>query len=126
MSEDHVDNKLRIRPFSHGDLTKVISAAGLDGHGVLRPTHVVEKGGKVVGAIELNSVPIINVWMHTKDCTVRDTLRVKDFFENMAQGKMFILPCSSDSPYAPYLEKHAGDEGYLCLGDFKLYIKKEQ
>lgn len=118
------DTRMRIRPFTHGDLHKVLTAAMQDGHSVLKPTHVVERSGEVIGAIEIASVPLIHLWCHTKKVTPKDSIRIRDFFENMAGTKMFVLPCSKNSPYLEHMEQRGERDGYECIGEYKIFIRK--
>ena len=90
------------------------------------PTHVVKKGGEIVGAFCLFS-PTVYWWMHTTKVKGRDSLSI---FQTMSallanEGvKDFVLPCEPKSPYFPSLTKklgyHCGTEG----ADWKLFIHK--
>ena len=97
-----------------------------DGHSALMPTHIVKKGGDIVGAFCLFS-PTVYWWMHTTKVKGRDSLSI---FQTMSallanEGVIdFILPCEPESPYFHYLSKklnyHRGTEG----GDWRLFINE--
>lgn len=83
-------------------------AAEADNHGVIQPTDVVFKGGKMVGYISVNAVPSIIGWMSTKECNVHDTKRWMDFWLAKARklgGKMVFVPIPVNSPCFPFAER---------------------
>lgn len=117
------EKQIRVRPFDHGDLTNLIKAAAADNHEIVRPTHVVEKNGEMVGYLSLGGLPTCLVWMDTKKTNVKDSLNLLNCFENVVSAlghQSFILPCSETSPYRPLIEK----AGYANAGSFTLFVKK--
>lgn len=126
--QNEADSLLRrhvmIRPFDNGDLSKVLIAAKGDNHSVIKPTDVIEKAGEIVGALEIGSTPQVLVWMDTQKTNVRDSLDILHYFNSIVARmghRTYTLPCSSKSPYLPYLEKTGW---YHNLGQFTLFLKK--
>lgn len=124
MNDSNLTDKfIRIRPMRTEDIAPLVKAANEDGHEVILPTHIIEKGGDIVGALSMNSVPTVLHWMDTEKCSVRDSLNAMNFFENFMSGggaQSFILPCSDKSPYISLIEKM----GYAKAGSFTIFIKK--
>ena len=120
---------LQIRPISSNEeRLQIYKEAQKDGgRNPLMPTHVVKKGGEIVGAFCLYS-PTVYWWMHTQRTKVRDSLSLfQTISALLAQDGVtnFFLPCESESPFFPILSKKlryfCGKEG----DDLRLFYNKE-
>ena len=105
------------------DLNAVVKAAAEDTHGVFFPSHFIMKADKIVGALSINSMPTIGVWMHTTEMKPLDSCIIVAAAENMlrANGTKYVFaPVNSASPFAPVAEKHFG---YTKLFETCMYGK---
>lgn len=113
MQEDVINfvqaNRVQVIPITSDKYTLAMKAAHADGHISLGVTDVVIKGQEIIGHISLAGVPMVLVWMDSKKASSRDSLYVMNFLENLIsrnpQAKHLVLPCASNSPFLPYLEK---------------------
>ena len=119
---------LQVRPISsEEERLQIYEEAQKDGgRNPLMPTHVVKKGGVIVGAFCLYS-PTVYWWMHTQRTKVRDSLSLFQTISALLANDgvvNFILPCESESPFFPILSKKlkyfCGVEG----DDLRLFINK--
>lgn len=107
----------------------VQAAAADDRHAVVGCSHVVMRGGQVIGYLSLATVPVLNVWMHSQKAKSRDTMAVANFVENtVAQlgHSSLLLPCNADSPYFKALPSLGYEETDIqkCFNRTNLFIKK--
>lgn len=87
-------------------LRALIDAAGADNHSLLYPSHLVSKNDELLGAFSLFNSPLLNVWLHSKKISPRESLMLYATVENVArvQGvKSILLPCTDQSPLSKYL-----------------------
>jgi len=85
------------------------------------PSHVVKKGGEIIGSFCLFS-PTVYWWMHTKKVKVRDSLSIFQTMSALLANngvKDFILPCERESPYSSILSNKLHH-----LDDVRLFINK--
>src|ERR1035437_8965335 len=120
-----IDNAIReIRPATRDNIGYVIDRAKEDGNsGVIAATDVIMKEGKIIGYLGINSMPYVQVWMHTKESKIRDAMQSLTFIEGTLarQGAESVaLPCHESSNYTPYLEKL----GYERLNYDCVFAKK--
>lgn len=111
---------LKIRPYRETDAEVLSKVAAADNHSIIAPTFVVEKGPQIVGYI--GTVPSVLIWMDQDRTSVRDSLMVQNFYENMLAGnnaQIIAVPCKNDSPYFPYMEK----AGYIRADQVTLFFK---
>jgi hypothetical protein len=104
------------------DLDAVQAAATRDDHVVLAPTHVVVRGGDIVGYGSLAAVPMLHVWLDSQRVKARESAMLLNMAEGIlsAQGlRNVIVPCDPRSPFHPYMEKL----GYTRLGTTTLNLK---
>ena len=112
---DRLSNSFtRIRKVTEADIPILTALAKADSHSVVFPTHVVEHGQQMIGYISLGAVPTVLVWLDSSRATIRDSMAVSNFFENMVSangGTSIMLPCNDNSPFRPYIEQ----VGYVNL-----------
>lgn len=115
---------LKIRPIRGKDeLEELRRAACVDGHGLLFPSHGLWRGTVPVGALSVATVPMVSIWLDTKQAHVRESLAAMTFYEGMTatQGApVVIVPCRPNSPLFPFMEK----VGYENHGLFTLFAKE--
>jgi len=97
-------------------------AAAQDNHTVIAPTHVVTKGGQIVGYGSLGGMPTLHVWLDSKQVHAVESLRLLETIEAVAasQGvRTVLMPCAEESPFAMHMERM----GFTKLGATVLYVK---
>lgn len=110
-----------IRPASDVDVDVVAKMQTSDEHDVFRPTFVVERGRRVVGALNIHLLPIVAIWMDktlSKRHESRDAIM---FIENSLREKGSLLigiSCEEKSPFRPFIER----VGYKKLN--QLFVKR--
>jgi hypothetical protein len=101
MSSNLLDSFPVLRPISNpGELEALQVAAAGDGHLVIAPTFLVEKGGEICGYIGLNSLPLWQGWLHTQRMGPRDSASIFSQVDNVCrlQGQKhlaLLLPDTS-------------------------------
>ena len=113
-----------VRPIrSNTDLHNVVEAAQADQHRVICATHLVEKSGGVVGYASIGGATPMLVWLDRAKVQARDSLYLLNLAENLAANagvRQLIVPCQTDSPFHPFMEKF----GYQNAGaPFDLFLK---
>lgn len=103
-----IDNNLvRIRPCTAVDLELLTKCASADGHGVIAPSFLVEKGHQLVGYLGI--VPTVTLWMDTQRTNIRDSLMTLNFFENHLRcsggAQVVGVACQASSPYVKVLPR---------------------
>lgn len=104
------------------DLAELEVLAGEDAHCVVQPSHIVERKGKMVGALSIGTVPMVLVYMNTKRSDHVDSFCVNNFIENMVSnhGSLSVcVPCHVKSPLRPFMER----VGYVARGTHDLMFK---
>lgn len=97
-------------------------AAQTDQHITLNPTHVMLKGGKIVGYLSLNGLPMVHCWFDSANKHATDSLKmiehgVTAFRERGVRD--FTVACADNSPFAPHMERL----GFKKLGTTTLWRK---
>lgn len=107
---------------ANDDIASIASAARAAGHGVINPTHVIERDGVVEGYASLNAIPVLTGWLApsvTQDegkSVVRELER-----QAMEQGIGGVLfPCTHD---CRFLEDMRG-MGYKRLSVVAMFLKR--
>lgn len=111
---------LKIRPVRESDMEALKAVAAQDGHVVVAPTYVVEKGDQMIGYIGV--VPSVLIWLDQDRSSIRDSIQVMNFYENilLAQGVHIIgVPCSDKSPLKPFLPR----VGYVGQDEMTMFFK---
>jgi hypothetical protein len=113
-----------LRPLKDADELKHLQAvAARDNHLVLAPTFVVEKEGRIVGYIGLNSLPLFQGWFDTNRMGPRDSLTIFNAVENFCrmQGmKQLGLLLPLTSPFTGRTK----ELGYEHISTVGLELKK--
>lgn len=107
-----------VAPVDITSLQVLESAAAMDDHVVIDPTHIVIKAGQVVGYISARAT--VHWWMHSKKCGPRDSLAVMHALETLLRNhglEEYVILCSANSPYHPLMQRM----GYQHLGATHAY-----
>ncbi len=113
----------RIRRVEPGELPELRERAAQDDHVALWPTHVVEKDGEIVGYLSIGAIPIVNVWMDSRQLGPRDSLSVLgqlDAVMDYAGQPTYFMPCDAASPFHPVMEKL----GFGSLMETEIFVRK--
>ena len=84
------------------------AAMRADGHHLYFPSHLIERGGEVIGAASLGIAPVVMVWNHTQQVSVRDSLHLARVYDSLMDAKgmgTYLIACDKSSPYARYMER---------------------
>jgi hypothetical protein len=116
-------DQARVRPIrtaeEHDQLQTLARA---DGHGLVAPSHLITKGGEIVGYGSVATVPLLFVWTHSRLVRARESLHLLNLGENLIAAlghRHLIVPCADDSPYAPCMPAF----GYTPAGKGTLWHK---
>ena len=104
------------------DIDALVALAESDGHSVVRPTHVVERDGKPIGFLSVAAVPMVILYMHSKEATPRETFFIAQEAELMVKNSgasIVCAPCAPTSPIHPYMKKF----GFTSYGNMDLFMK---
>lgn len=113
----------KIKPFRPEQLAALIEQAKSDNHAVVAPNFLVQRDGKTIGYLGVNTLPVVTVWMDTRLATVRDSYVAMNTYENLLAcngHQHMILPCPTTSPFHPLLPK----AGYKSFGEQTIYYKE--
>ena len=115
--------RVQLRPIRPGELAGLVAAAREDAHECVLPSHVVLKGGEIIGYVGLvHHVCLANVWMHSQKAGPLDSLAGLTALEALAAehgGRVIVMPCDTKSPYYGKL----GKLGYATLGESTITMK---
>lgn len=113
-----------MRPVLAEEVPKLIAEAAADGHSILAPSHIIERGGEIVGYFSIGQIPLVLAWAHTKRMRSRESIHCLNLAENLIgsarPGAVICVPCAERSPFGPYM---AG-LGYQTFGHATINIKK--
>ena len=99
------------------------AAAADDNHGVVAPTHVMVKGGEVVGYLSLGAMPTVHLWFDSKQAHASDSLKMMEMGELILQERgvrQYAIACAEESPFTAQMERL----GYRKLGATVLWVKE--
>lgn len=92
-------------------LARVRAAASQDptGHDPRFATDYAMKGGQIVGALSICSIPVSCIWSHSTLNGPRDTMQLINIARSLAHraapGKPVLTMCSPRSPIFPFMER---------------------
>lgn len=112
----------QLLPLDPALLPALRAAARADEHALLFPTHVVSKGGDLVGYASLDATPIVNVWLDSKRVVALDSVRLLVAAEQRLHERgirTYVMPCARTSPFFP----HMGRLGFKLLGENVWFVK---
>lgn len=112
-----------LAPVHLTDLAALAEASRADGnHAVIDPTHVVTRGGEIVGYASLGKVRMLYAWLDTHKLSGPETFNAWRQAEEVLrqQAGVIACPCSLTSPLLPFMER----KGYKPLGDVRLFRKE--
>lgn len=99
------------------------TVAAADSHVVIGPSHLITRGGEILGYASLGRVPTLHVWLDSKHASAGDTLRMLETAEALLADKgvgLVIMPCAEESPFTPHMERL----GFQKLGTTVLWAKQ--
>lgn len=111
-----------IREVHLNDIEPLLAVASEDKHAVLRPTHVAEREGKLIGYASVGAIPLVLFYMHSRDAKPINTFRMEKYCEELvrkAGRPMTAVPCMPTSPIYPYMRKMGFTSGGLTELFFK-------
>lgn len=117
-----LDKIARIRPATPEDVGQIEKAAKEDGCGLLYPTHVVQKNKKVAGFISLGVVPMVGLWLDSKEIKARDTVNVCSFIDD-AMAHRNVLTYAIPLHYGSKFTQHLSELGCIPVGQHSLFFK---
>jgi hypothetical protein len=104
-------------------LLELNQAAAADAHRVINPTHLMMKGGKIVGYLSIGALPVVHCWFDTKNPQVADSLKMIEHGETVCrtQGvRDYTVACAETSPFSQHMPRL----GYTKLGTTTLWRKE--
>lgn len=117
---------MNIRPIKDNDLPQLVQKAAEDAHFVVSPTHVFVKNDELVGYISLGRIPMIMTWLSTRRVQPIDSVKALRKVEEhsiMSNVPVICIPCATDSPFYPQMEKLGYTEAPLMRFFFKKLIE---
>lgn len=115
--------ELKFRPYDEErDGRAVLQAARADNHAPLKPTHVIERDGEIVGSLAINSLPLFRIWFHTEKIKAADSKQLLFAIEShyrMAGVPLVATLVPLKSPFYPVGARF----GYTECPDLRLFLK---
>lgn len=87
---------------------------------LVTPTHILHKGGDVVGYWSIGAVPLVLAWHHN-DLTASDSYHLVNTLQTVCNDRghsNHLLGLSKHSPYVEYISR----VGYQAFGRTNLYL----
>ena len=104
-------------------LQQLAAAAAADAHGVINPTHVMVKEGRIIGYLSIGGLPVVQCWFDSKNPHATDSLKMIEHGETVCrtQGiREYAVACAETSPFSKHMERL----GYTKLGTTTLWRKE--
>jgi hypothetical protein len=105
------------------DLAGLRAEAKDDHHDVMAPTHIVEQDGKIIGYASIGAIPMVNLWLSSKQQRPRDAMSLLNMVENAAAAggfQVICVPCGDVSPFRKLMNRF----GYNYLMESGFFTKK--
>lgn len=116
-------SEIMVLPLPLAQLPALTEAARADGnHAIIDPTHVIMRGGEIVGYGSLGRVRMMYGWLDTNKLKGPESFNAwrQAEAEMRKLGGPVCLPCTLTSPLLPFMER----KGYRPLGDVRLFRKE--
>lgn len=100
---------------------RVMAAVRADNDSLIHPSHVLERGGEIVGAASMAVVPLVMVWNRSDRIGPKDSFyltRIYDAVMEQKGHKNFIMACNKKSPYSPHMKKL----GYVPIWETEIFV----
>jgi hypothetical protein len=100
---------------------RVIAAARADNDSIIHPSHLLERGGEIIGAASMAVVPLVMVWNDSRKISARDSLHLTRIYDAHMEAKgfkNFVMACNRRSPYNPHMKKL----GYLPVWETEIFV----
>lgn len=97
--------------------------ANADNHPVIAPTHVMLKGGQIIGYLSLGGLPTVHAWFDSHHKHAADSLKMIEHGETALREKgvrTFGICCAENSPFQPHMERL----GFRLLGATQVWVKE--
>jgi len=114
---------MRVRRVRQEDMETLTKRAAEDNHVVLKPTHVMEQDGEIVGYLSVGAVPLVLAWTDSKKVKAPASVNALCFVEDVLQAvgaDCVCVPCWESSPFFTYMPKF----GYQQTITTTLFVKK--
>jgi hypothetical protein len=100
---------------------KVVAAIKADNDNLIHPSHLLERGGEIIGAASMAVVPVVMVWNHSQIIGPRDSMHLTKIYDSVMETKgfrNFIIACNKNSPYNPHMKKL----GYTPIWETEIFV----
>lgn len=100
----------------------LLEAAAADDHKPLNVTHVIARGGEIVGYLCINSLPLYRLWMDSKKTRAADSAKLLFLIENqyrMAGAGVVATIVNGASPFFGLAQR----SGYHESEGDRLFLK---
>jgi hypothetical protein len=108
---------------SEVEMEAVTVAAEADGTVCLAPSHLIERDGRIIGYVGMDSIPLFRVWLHSEALRPRESFTILNVVENLYRARgvravsMLLMPGSPFGELMPRL-------GYERVGETVLHSKR--
>lgn len=112
-----------VHKIKSGELELIAKAAQADDHYLIAPTHVVKKGGEIVGYWSVSGIPHVHLWHDSQKVTPRDSCILRNMMDTKISDlgyATYIMYCEDKSPYMPHVEKL----GFHTIGKTNLLTRR--
>jgi hypothetical protein len=112
----------QVRPIAdEAEYKRVREAANADGATILDQTHLVLKGGEIVGSAGLATLPIFTIWL-AKKLKARDSLAIVNIVENICRFRGCARVACLVGPDSRFVDV-AGRFGYSNVATTTVLMK---
>jgi hypothetical protein len=97
-----------IREMKEEDVEPLVKLAQSQGHGLWRPTDIIEVDGEVKGSISVGGVPLVTMFMDKEIESPTSLMRVFRKSEQIVRDREFsdvLVCCNEDSPIFRFMPK---------------------
>ena len=97
-----------IRDIQEEDIEELVDLAKKNGHGLWRPTNIIEIDGKIKGSISIGGVPLVTMFMDKEIKNPISLMRVFRQGEKISKEVGFcdaLVCCNEDSPIFRFMPK---------------------
>lgn len=110
-------------PARQGELlTQLKARAGADDHVVIAPTHVMLRGGDVIGYLSIAGMPTVHAWF---DSTIKNPRHSRNMIAHGETAlresgvRQYFVCCAKSSPFFPRM----AELGFQWVGETNFFAK---